>query len=59
VVERLPYARVVRIYCTVYGDYMTNPGTGYQSNLWDRIDSGYVPDAYLYTGTNAPTMPSC
>lgn len=49
----------MRIYCTVYGDYMTNPGTGYQSNLWDRIDSGYVPDAYLYTGTNAPTMPSC
>jgi hypothetical protein len=59
VVGQLPSGASVRIKCTAYGDYVVNPVNGYGSNLWNKIESGYVPDAHVYTGTNNPTMPAC
>ena len=49
----------VGIVCTAQGDVMTNPDTGFSSSLWDDTSDGYIPDAYVDTGTNQATMPSC
>lgn len=48
---------MVQIECTIYWFEVTGPyGT---STLWDFIGTGYVPDSYLYTGTNMPVAPGC
>ncbi len=49
----------VGIVCTAQGDVMTNPDTGFSSSLWDDTSDGFIPDAYVDTGTNQATMPSC
>ena len=43
----------VQIECTAQGQAVNG------SSLWDWIGMGYVPDAYIYTGTDQPTMPNC
>lgn len=48
---------LVQISCTSYAGAITGPfGT---STLWDFVGTGYVPDPYLYTGTNLPVAPNC
>jgi hypothetical protein len=43
----------VQIECTAQGEAVDG------SSLWDWIGMGYLPDAYVYTGTDQPTMPNC
>jgi len=50
----------VYIYCTVESQTVGN------STVWDEIyyrtgwgTTGYIPDYYVYTGTNNAVMPSC
>jgi len=47
----------VQIQCTAQGEVVT--GNGQSSSLWDMIGVGYVPDVWVYTGTDQPTMPTC
>jgi hypothetical protein len=49
----------IGILCTAEGDVVTNPDTGQSSSLWDSTSEGFVPDVYVDTGTNQPTMGSC
>jgi hypothetical protein len=49
----------IGILCTAQGDVITNSDTGESSSLWDRTSEGFVPDVYVDTGTNQPTMGSC
>lgn len=49
----------VEIYCTVIGEPVQNLETGLVSDLWNRVDRGYVPDVMIDTGTTGPTMPPC
>jgi hypothetical protein len=51
--------RTVDILCTTQGDDVQNPYTGQSSSLWDGTSDGYIPDAYVDTGTIQATMPSC
>lgn len=53
-------ATSVYIYCTVESQSVGN------STVWDEIyyrtswgTTGYIPDYYVYTGTNNAVMPSC
>jgi murein DD-endopeptidase MepM/ murein hydrolase activator NlpD len=45
----------VRIYKQAYGTTVT--GTYGTSNIWDYIGSGWVSDAYIYTGTDGLVAP--
>lgn len=48
---------LVQIKCTFSGFAVEGPyGT---SSLWNFIGTGYVPDSYLYTGTDLPVAPGC
>lgn len=50
-------ARVI-VECTARGETVT--GTYGTSNLWNRIGAGnWVPDVYLYTGSDDPVAPAC
>jgi hypothetical protein len=49
----------IGILCTAQGDVVTNPETGESSSLWDSTSEGFVPDVYVYTGTNQATTGSC
>ena len=49
----------IGILCTAQGDVVTNPDNGESSSLWDSTSEGFVPDVYVDTGTNQPTMGSC
>jgi hypothetical protein len=53
-------AKSIYIYCTVESQSVGN------SPVWDEIYyrtswglTGYIPDYYVYTGTNNAVMPSC
>ena len=53
-------ATTVYIYCTVESQMVGG------STVWDEIyyrtdwgTTGYIPDAYVYTGSNNAVMPSC
>lgn len=58
-VSALAPGQEVAILCTTSGDPVQNPQNGRISDLWDRVEGGYVPDVVIDTGTSAPTMPSC
>jgi hypothetical protein len=59
-VTELPDGAEVHILCTVQGETVTSPVTGYSSSLWNyTTDGGFLPDAVVDTGTNQATMPSC
>jgi hypothetical protein len=57
-VSQLSPNAVVRITCTTRWFPVKGP-YGTTSDLWDFIGVGYVPDSYLYTGTNDPVAPQC
>ena len=59
VVAEITDGTTVGILCTAEGDVITNPDTGQSSSLWDSTSEGFVPDVYVDTGTNQPTMGSC
>ena len=57
----IPVNTTIDIDCTAAGNAVTGPyGT---ETLWDHTTyagkSGYVADAWVYTGTNGPVAPSC
>ena len=52
-VAALANGATVQIRCTTQGEAVGG------SSLWDWTGTGYVPDAYIYTGTDQPTMPTC
>jgi hypothetical protein len=48
----------VKISCQTTGTSVT--GTYGTSNIWDKIGTGrYVPDAYIYTGSDGRVAPNC
>ncbi|PRX97375.1 M23 family metallopeptidase [Allonocardiopsis opalescens] len=47
----------VTIQCQVRGQSVT--GTYGTSDLWDYIGSGYIADAYVYTGSDGQVAPTC
>jgi hypothetical protein len=59
VVAEVADGATIDILCTAQGNVVTNSGTGQSSSLWDRTSDGYIPDVYVYTGTNQSTMGSC
>jgi hypothetical protein len=59
VVAEVADGATINILCTAQGDVVTNPDTGQSSSLWDGTSEGYIPDVFVYTGTNQATMGSC
>jgi hypothetical protein len=57
VTAELSNGQSVQIQCTVQGQVVSDNGD--TSSLWDKVDTGYIPDVNVYTGTNQPTMPNC
>jgi uncharacterized protein YraI len=57
-VDTLPAHSAVTIHCQTPGQSVSGPfGT---SNIWDRIGSGrYVPDSYVYTGSDGYVAARC
>jgi tRNA A-37 threonylcarbamoyl transferase component Bud32 len=66
----LPYETEVFIVCTAIGDVVEGPGAGgapsISTPVWDKvrtavdgIDLGFVPDAWVKTGTAAPQGDTC
>lgn len=57
----VPYNTSVTIDCTATGTWITGPYG--PTSLWDHIryggGSGFVTDAYVYTGTNNPVAGTC
>jgi len=47
----------VTIRCQVHGQSIT--GTYGTTDLWDNIGSGYISDAYVYTGSDGQVAPNC
>jgi serine/threonine-protein kinase len=70
VIGFLPYETEVFIVCTTIGDVVEGPGAGGGSPIstpvWDRVrtsldgtDLGFVPDAWVKTGTAEPQAGAC
>lgn len=58
IVGSLANGSSVGILCQTTGTTIT--GTYGTSNIWDRIGDGrFVPDAYIYTGSDGRVAPSC
>ena len=66
----LPYESEVFIVCTMIGDLVDGPGAGGGPSIvtpvWDKVrtavdgaDLGFVPDAWVKTGTAEPQAASC
>ena len=66
----LPYESEVFIVCTTIGDVVEGPGAGggpsIATPVWDKVrttsdgtDLGFVPDAWVKTGTAAPQAAAC
>lgn len=66
----LPYNSPVYIVCTATGDPVTGPGRAgsapITTRVWDRVrterdgdDLGFVPDAWVKTGTTRPVARAC
>ncbi|RBQ19992.1 hypothetical protein DP939_09150 [Spongiactinospora rosea] len=49
---------VIQILCTAQGDTVVG-NNGQTSSLWNGINGGFVPDVFIYTGTDQATMPNC
>jgi uncharacterized protein YraI len=47
----------VTIRCQKYGQRIS--GTYGTTRLWDKIGSGYISDAYVYTGSDGRVAPTC
>lgn len=70
VTGHLPFQSEVFIVCTMIGDVVEGPGAGggppISTPVWDKVrsardgaDLGFVPDAWVKTGTAAPQADSC
>lgn len=59
VVAEIADGTTIGILCTAEGDVVTNTDNGQSSSLWDSTSEGFVPDVYVDTETNQPTMGSC
>jgi hypothetical protein len=58
IVDSLSDGTSVKISCQTTGTSVT--GTYGTSNIWDKIGTGrYVPDAYIYTGSDGRVAPNC
>lgn len=58
IVDSLADGADVTISCQTTGTSIT--GTYGTSNIWDKIGAGkYVPDAYIFTGSDGRVAPSC
>lgn len=58
IVDSLPDGASVTISCQTTGTSVT--GTYGTSNIWDKIGAGrYVPDAYIFTGSDGRVAPAC
>lgn len=60
-VGSVPAGTVISVDCSVSGQAVTGPyGT---EAVWDRTDYagavGFIPDAWVYTGSNSATAPPC
>jgi hypothetical protein len=66
----LPHESQVFIVCTTIGDFVEGPGVGAGSSIttpvWDKVrsaldgaDLGFVPDAWVKTGTAQPRARAC
>jgi hypothetical protein len=66
----LPFETEVFIVCTTIGDVVEGPGAGggpsISTPVWDRVrtsvggaDLGFVPDAWVKTGTAEPQADAC
>ena len=57
----IPYGAQVEIHCTSRGSWVT--GEYGATNLWNKVSyggrTGFVTDAFLYTGTNSAVAPDC
>ena len=47
----------VTVECTRHGEAVNGPAG--ISNLWDKINGGFVPDTFVATGTNEAVAPPC
>ena len=61
VIGCVPNGTVIKVQCQVHSNYVSGPwGT---TDLWDRTYwngmTGFVTDAYVYTGTNGTVAPPC
>ena len=57
----IPVNTIISIQCTAQGNAVTGPyGT---ETIWDRTSyggqTGYVADAWVFTGTNGAAAPTC
>jgi hypothetical protein len=59
VVAEIADGTTIDILCTAQGDVVTNSDSGQSSSLWDGTSEGFIPDVYVYTGTDQATMGSC
>ncbi len=70
VIGYLPFESEVFIVCTTIGDVVEGPGVGggpsISTPVWDKVrssvdgaDLGFVPDAWVKTGTAQPQARSC
>lgn len=57
VVGTVAHAATVTITCQKRGQSVT--GTYGTSTLWDKIGAGYVPDAFVSTGSDGQVAPTC
>ncbi|MEO6775568.1 MAG: SH3 domain-containing protein [Kofleriaceae bacterium] len=57
IVGSLTNGTYVAISCQKRGSAVS--GTYGTSTLWDRVNGGYVSDAYVYTGHNGQIAPTC
>ncbi|MFF5264011.1 peptidoglycan DD-metalloendopeptidase family protein [Actinomadura viridis] len=53
----VPDGGTVRITCYRRGTSVT--GTYGTSDIWNKVGSGFVADAYIYTGSDNPIVPAC
>lgn len=58
IVGYLEAGETVEIQCTDIGEWLSNPD-GMESDLWDFIGYGYVPDVVVDTGTSQAVAPLC
>ena len=70
VTGHLPFEAEVFIVCTAIGEVVEGPGAGgappISTPVWDKVrttsdgvDIGFVPDAWVKTGTTAPQADAC
>ncbi len=57
IISTIPSGTYVTMSCQKVGQSMT--GTYGTTTLWDRVNGGYVTDAYVATGSDGQVAPTC